>query len=109
MNETRRTEGGQCRQTQEEKTLCFVCFVLSKTNHRVSFGCRVSGFHHAECSPGRPKSSTAWFLFLCWPRPVLHEGFQSLGLQNTIDKATEILLLKKKKKNKQTKKKRPQA
>lgn len=32
------------------------------TNHRVSFGCKASGFNHSKCSSGGPKSSIVWFL-----------------------------------------------
>lgn len=100
VNET----GGQCRRTQEEKTFCF--FVQSTTNHCVSFGCSVSGFHHAECSSGGPKSSTACFLFLRRPPPVYMEAFNLLVYRTLSTKPQKSYFSKKKKINKPKKKKK---
>lgn len=89
----------------ENILFCFVFFVQSTTNHCVSFGCSVSGFHHAECSSGGPKSSTACFLFLRRPPPVYMEAFNLL-VYRTLSTKPQKSYFSKKNKNKQTKKKK---
>lgn len=90
----------------ENILFCFVFFVQSTTNHCVSFGCSVSGFHHAECSSGGPKSSTACFLFLRRPPPVYMEAFNLLVYRTLSTKPQKSYFSKKKIKINKPKKKK---